>query len=43
MLLENLRSNSPMSLHEPIKSKAAPKPKKRKWCCNELVILLSAL
>jgi hypothetical protein len=42
-MLENSLPNSTMPLHQLIRSKVAPKPKKRKWCCNELVILLSAL
>ena len=32
-----------MPLQEPIKPKEAAPPKKREWCCNELVILLSIL
>ena len=34
---------TPMNFHTAIKTSELSKPRKREWCCNELVILLSAL
>jgi hypothetical protein len=42
-LLENACISLPMPMLQLIKPKEAPKPKKREWCCNEIVILLCAL